>query len=745
MPAEKNTTLRVVVPVIVVAVSIALVAMVYRGATRPGAPTTTPSPTITPATDPGAAPELAPDSPTSPGSVSPGSLPAASHSTQAGVNAPTTGAALAGLRAQTAVFDSAAAPPAPIGSLDSRTGYSAEVTFTLVGAGVQSIILSDHYKAIDRKEHYAVQQLATVPLADGTTLTLSSLAVREVEIDGQRVNLYSDTGVRFWREAGAGRFEALIVDEKDAPVLRLTRVYTLAQGSYEIAVEQRAENLTDRAIVLVWRQYGPIDLPADVTGYGLDVRRVRFGHLLASARDPSRQIVEADGNLTSRATVISNVKAGKDELWPDAANHKSAGELVWMAQTSRYFAFAVHPLLDEAAARANLQDPQAHPLAKGLNLVGQAHALLSGTPGDERVLVQLTSGPIGVGPGERVDLSFGAYAGPLGRSELSEKSSPVFGALGVSQLLVYNLGGMCAFCTFQPLARGLLAYLALLHDWVVRDWAVAIMILVVCVRAVLHPVTRKSQISMALFSRKMQALAPKQQKIRERYKDDPKRMQQEMVRLMREEKVSYAGMLGCLPMFLQTPVWIALYAMLYFSFELRHQAAFYGVFQAVSGGAWSFMGDLSAADHFVDFGRTLFTLPLFGHVTGLNVLPMLLGVVFFMQQKYLTPPPSATLTPEQIQQQKMMKVMTVVMFPVLMYNAPCGLTVYFITNSTLGILESRWIRAHVDQLTKGQSPEGPEAPLGRKKVSNTAGAPGAGTAGRRGRLADEDRKRFKDR
>ena len=93
-----------------------------------------------------------------------------------------------------------------------------------------------------------------------------------------------------------------------------------------------------------------------------------------------------------------------------------------------------------------------------------------------------------------------------------------------------------------------------------------------------------------------------------------------------------------------------------------------------------------------------------------------------MQQKYLTPPPSGNMTPEQLTQQKMMKVMMVVMFPVLMYNAPSGLSLYFITNSTLGILESRYIRAHIDKKDL-ESTDKPAVSPGKKKVKNQANQP----------------------
>jgi len=90
-------------------------------------------------------------------------------------------------------------------------------------------------------------------------------------------------------------------------------------------------------------------------------------------------------------------------------------------------------------------------------------------------------------------------------------------------------------------------------------------------------------------------------------------------------------------------------------------------------------------------------------------------VVFFIQQKYLTPPTApGTLSPEQEQTQFMMKIMMVIMFPLFMYNAPSGLALYFLTNSTLSILESRYIRSHIDKydLSNPKKGEGPGGPKG---------------------------------
>jgi YidC/Oxa1 family membrane protein insertase len=100
-------------------------------------------------------------------------------------------------------------------------------------------------------------------------------------------------------------------------------------------------------------------------------------------------------------------------------------------------------------------------------------------------------------------------------------------------------------------------------------------------------------------------------------------------------------------------------------------------------------------------------------IDSLNILPLLLGFVFFFQQKYMSPPPTPNMTPEQIQQQRIMKVMMVVLFPIFLYKAPSGLTLYIITSSCIGIMESKYVRAHIEQLDLKKPPDegGTAAPL----------------------------------
>ncbi len=235
--------------------------------------------------------------------------------------------------------------------------------------------------------------------------------------------------------------------------------------------------------------------------------------------------------------------------------------------------------------------------------------------------------------------------------------------------------------------------LAFFDHWIVFDWGVAIILLVLCVRALLHPITRRSQMGMQKFGKQMQRLKPEMDKLRAKHGDDKKKMQEEQMRLFREHGVNPLQMLGCLPMFLQMPIWVALYAALYFSFDLRQQPAFWGVFQEIGG--WPFLADLASPDHFFWESPEPFKFLLW-NVTGVNLLPILMGVIFFFQQKYMTP--KTAMSPEQETQQKIMRVMMVVLFPVMLYSAPSGLTLYILTSSSIGIMESRHIRKQVDAM-----------------------------------------------
>lgn len=744
MPREKNTPARILVPLLVISIgAIIVVGVLKSGSSRqspqggaetapiesvkatdePSTATTRATPDASSDATPETAPVTAPNATLDMAPVSASAGPDEAEQTEPAFD-PAVLASLGGLKPRI-VDPSLDTPFTSIGGGGIDTEYDLLVEFTPLGAGVEGITLTHEYTSVQEQikaeqdvaaERYVLQRRHT---SAQTQYAVASLAAHTIEIDGVRAVVFSNEAGPIWRQTGAtassASFEAIIENKAGDAIVRITKAYSIDPGSYDIHLDQRVINLTDTPLDIKLYQYGPVDLPDVGAGYGGDKRRVRFGKIRSVNEDPEQRYVESSKKpLTRRALVRRILSKGNQRIWPTEEAISKDQSLAWTALTNRYFAFAVYAPVTEAQAQSN------GPIDRVFRDAEEIWAILlsPGAP-EETIVLELDSPTVRVRPGERNagDFSLGAYAGPIWERPL--KADPVTSAVGLDKLVIYNFGGPCAFFTFQPLAKTLLWFLETLHSYIVFDWAVAIMILVFFVRLILHPVTKKSQVSLQRFSKQMSALGPKQKKLQEKYKDDPKRLQQEMGRLMREEGVNFTGALGCLPMFLQTPVWIALYAMLFFAFDLRHEPAFYGVFQRISGGSWNFMSDLSAPDGFISFGSPVVSLPLMGEISSINILPLVLGIVFFLQQKYLTPAPSASMTPEQQSQQKMIRVLMVFMFPVIMYNAPSGLALYFCTNSTLGIIESRHIRAHIDQMDLEKKAD----PAGRKKVANKAAKP----------------------
>lgn len=632
-----------------------------------------------------------------------------------------------------------------LGSPYYDSDYNFEIELSYLGAGVRRILLNKEFDtasnlvaARDRLQAGETQieaegqyvlingaELAT-QLPDGTPFTyrLTPLAVVAMLVDDQRIDLFGGRAGQLWKQGDRhGELIAEIENASGRLVARVIRSYEVTPGSYDIKISQRVENLTDRPLEFSWVQEGPLDLERDKSGYSLlSMQRVRYGYTPASRQGWQNQDppVLPDGRLTRLSNILSDVqKATRDNaaphsLWPPRKPIGGADELVWFAQTNRYFGMIVHPLLD----------PQS-PADKGFELAGRVDPIVlnnGANDGQGRLSMRMTS-PLIVAPANAAaDISFGTYAGPLDERRLAGQEDPKIAGLQLQEIVVYNIGGMCAWCTFEWLGNLLLAVLRFFHDYIVFDWALAIILLVLIVRTILHPVFKKSQIGIQKFAKDMQRVQPKLKKLQEKYKNDRQKMMQEQQKLFRSEGVSYTGMLGCLPMFLQSPIWIALYAMLYMNHELRHEPAFFGLFQTLSGGNWLFLADLARSDRFIPLPFSL-DVPLLGQVDSINILPLLLGFVFFVQQKYMSPPPSATMTDEQRAQQKMIKIMMVVLFPVFMYTAPAALTLYFVTNSTFAIIEGKWIRAHIDTLELDKHPDERSYQPRPKRVRNTA-APG---------------------
>jgi YidC/Oxa1 family membrane protein insertase len=162
-------------------------------------------------------------------------------------------------------------------------------------------------------------------------------------------------------------------------------------------------------------------------------------------------------------------------------------------------------------------------------------------------------------------------------------------------------------------------------------------------------------------------MQPLMTEIREKYKDDKKKMNEETMALYRTYKINPMG--GCLPMVVQLPVFFALYRMLYQAIELRH-APFFG---------W--INDLSVPDRLFQFG---FSVPFMQPPYGIPVLTIVMGATMFLQQKMSPPPGDPT-------QAKLMMFMPLI-FTVIFINFPAGLVLYWLVNNVFSIAQQYYIQ-----------------------------------------------------
>jgi YidC/Oxa1 family membrane protein insertase len=267
--------------------------------------------------------------------------------------------------------------------------------------------------------------------------------------------------------------------------------------------------------------------------------------------------------------------------------------------------------------------------------------------------------PKELAPQESVTYEIAAYYGPKDRAYLAK-------ALGGRHNLseVINLG------MFTVVSKVIVMFLIKSHD-IVGDWGISIIVLTICVRILLFPLTWKQIKSMV----SMRRLKPEIDEINRRFKDDPQQKQVATMEMYRKNGVNPFG--GCLPVFVQMPVWWALYTVIQTAVELYHTP-------------FLWYRDLSAPD------------PYF-------ILPVVLGATSFIQQK---------LMPQQMDmaQQKMMLYMMPALFTVMMLFLPAGLGIYMLTNSVLGIVQQ--------QVVERVAPRGTDVEVREKDNAGGKGQPG---------------------
>jgi YidC/Oxa1 family membrane protein insertase len=229
--------------------------------------------------------------------------------------------------------------------------------------------------------------------------------------------------------------------------------------------------------------------------------------------------------------------------------------------------------------------------------------------------------------------------------------------------LDYDLVKAVNFGMFDIIAKPCVWIMNFIYDHFIPNYGVAIILLTLFTKVILWPLGNKSYKSMA----EMKKIQPLLAEIKEKYKDDKKRMNEEVMGLYKTYKVNPMG--GCLPMVAQIPIFFALYRMLYEAIELRHAPFFWWI------------NDLSAPDRLFRFDVSI---PFMQPPYGIPVLTIIMGASMFIQQKMSPPMGDAT-------QAKMMMMMPLV-FTVMFINFSSGLVLYWLVNNIISMAQQYYIQ-----------------------------------------------------
>lgn len=490
------------------------------------------------------------------------------------------------------------------------------------------------------------------------------------------------------------RFETTVT-RAGTPIMTIAKSYRLEHDSRMLRVEFTLTNLADTPQGVILTQGGPLGMRVESLNY-----------------EDRNAYVCIEGRSVKPHTrpEVWGKEDHKFEFDHDPDNQK---RIIWAATANRYFCAIMAPrslngvekpdFVKKVALRTVLDTEDKH-------------------AGDV-TLDWYIGPPKPIEPKGVFACAFDVYLGP--RTPAFMPSDPAIASLGFDKMYAADRSP----CTFEWLSQLMIKLFNLLHKVLPgkHNFAIAIIVFVLIVRTILHPLTKKSQINMARMQKGMATMQPKLEALKQKFGSDKAGLNAATMQLYSSEGINPVGnMMSCLPMFLQMPVWVALWSTLNTAIELRHEPV-------IPGLPW--MRDLSAPDSLFSFGGATFHIPLLGSLTGpivgLNVLPFIMALTMYLQQKYTqkltrpdTPPPPSTPSPDGkpspadqlAMQQKMMNFMVVFM-ALMFYNFPSGLNLYILTSNLFGMVEQHRIRKHI----KAKESAGALAP---KRIEAPPGMPG---------------------
>jgi YidC/Oxa1 family membrane protein insertase len=491
----------------------------------------------------------------------------------------------------------------------------ARYIFTSHGGGLKAIELKNYPEMVGHKARRQ-QQTELATLNNRAPVPAFALIGDErLQGDGLYRLSRTDNGVRAEQQLSQG--------------LTIVKDFQLSTN-FLLSVGVRLENRSDQSLLLPAAEL--------VVGTATPVNAHDDGmHMGVMWYDGSSSVSIAEPYFANR-------KLGCLPGTPRTNYIAGASNVVWGAVHNRFFTMMAIPPATEPAP-----------------VLVSRRVLLPPPTAEERAEdPKMTAAPFGfqtafvypaaeLAPGAAMERRYDLFAGPKEYRTLDRLGS----RFGNNLDLIMGFGGFFGF-----FAKGLLLSMNGLHA-IGLSYGLAIIGITIIIKLLFWPLTQVSTRSM----KRMQTLQPKMKELQEKYKDDPKKMNQKMMEFMKENKINPAA--GCLPILIQIPVFIGFYKMLQTAIELR-------------GAAFLWAGDLSQPD-------TIFMLP--GLEFPVNPLPLIMGATQLWQARLM--PVSPGMDPVQ---QKMFQYMPLI-FIFILYNFSSGLTLYWTVQNLLTIAQMKLTRA----------------------------------------------------
>ncbi len=556
-----------------------------------------------------------------------------------------------------------------------ETNFKLQVELTSKGAGIKKVTFSNgRGKGFDDrnpKEPKPFVLLQPAKLEDGReqySMASGNLVFPDykVKLPLNRLN-WECVGVETTPDGcEKATFVADVKDHSSGePVLKVTKVFDVLPNTYVMHCHMSLENLLGTELKVGFDLNGPLGISRE------------------DARSDMRKVVAAFVNSEGQvvSTNINLNKARKAKTAEDLELKSGSNQFLWAAITNKYFTAIAVPV------------PQAD--EQYCKWISDKSARFYTGDGDEKKnsndetigvnfgVATQNLAPVGA-DNSRVDYKFEIYLGPKDKKLFDNNEQ--YKRLGFYHTIDF-MACCCPAAVIQPLAFFIIWLMNVLYSGI-PNYGIVIIILVFVVRLVLHPVTKAGQVRMSKFTKILSA--PEVQEIKKKYAKNHMEMQKHISEFQKSRGVSPAdAFFGMLPMMVQMPLWIALWSAVNASIDLRG-AAFL---------PW-WITDLSVPDALIRWNTV--TVPLLGwKISSLNLLPLLMGAGFYLQQQTMPQQPAAT--PEAEQQQKIMKWMMLLMFPLLLYNAPSGVSLYIMASTFAGAIEQYVIKKHIREKEEAQT------------------------------------------